>query len=105
MYVERNGKQLPRDPWSFRQTGVVHRYSVANYSSQVILLHPNSKAVAQKRLEDISESSHRAKLAEHPLNLHLVVVSSYMANWQDHLESLASDLEQIVRACLALDDK
>jgi hypothetical protein len=99
MYVERNGKQLPRDPWSFRQTGVVHKYSAMKGTSQVILLHPNSEALAQIKLKDHAESHHSA-MAEHPLNMHLIIISLYLTNWQDHLEFLASELEHIVSALL-----
>jgi hypothetical protein len=100
MYVERNGKRPPRDPWSIRQTGVVHKFSAAMCSSQAILLHPNNEAVAQARLEAFAASANRSALAQHPLNLHLVIISSYISNWQEYIESLASELEQIVRTVL-----
>jgi hypothetical protein len=98
MYVERNGRHPPRDIWSFRQTGVVHKFSAGSFVSQVILLHPNDEAVAQTKLEALASSSHKVEVSQHPLNIHLVIIWSYLANWQDHIESLASDLEQIVSA-------
>jgi hypothetical protein len=96
MYVERNGRRPPRDTWSFRQTGVVHKFSREMCSSQIVVLHPNNEAVAQTKLEALAESSHKAEVTQHPLNVHLVIIWSYLANWQDYIESLASDLEQIV---------
>jgi hypothetical protein len=96
MYVERNGRRPPRDIWSFRQTGVIHKFSAGDCSSQVVIIHPNDEAVAQTKLEALAESSHRAQVTQHPLNVHLVIIWSYLSNWQDHVESLASDLEQMV---------
>jgi hypothetical protein len=96
MYVELNGKRAPRDPWSFRQTGVYHRFSTANSNSQIILLHPNNEAVAQSKLETLAQSEHKADLMKHPLNIHVVIISAYLTNYQEHIESLADELEQIV---------
>ena len=63
------------------------------------MIHPNDEAVAQSKLEALAESSNTAQLTQHPLTVHLVILLSYMAHWQDYLESLASDLEQIVSKC------
>ncbi|KAI4948625.1 hypothetical protein J4E86_007973 [Alternaria arbusti] len=97
MYVERNGKRPPRDIWSFRQTGVTHKFASEGCSSQVVVIHPNDEAVAQSKLEAMIDYSDTAQLAQHPLTVHIVILLSYLPNWQDHLESLASDLEQIRR--------
>jgi hypothetical protein len=97
MYVESNGKSSPYDPWSFRQTGAHHKYSVKDNSHRVILLHPNDRAIAQSRLKGHAQSCRKAALASHPLNVHLMVLSSYLINWQDYIESLAKELESIVR--------
>ncbi|KAF2676498.1 hypothetical protein K458DRAFT_468506 [Lentithecium fluviatile CBS 122367] len=99
MYVQLNGKCAPRDPWSFRQTGVYHRYSARDHCNRVALLHPSDEALSQSRLDDYAQSSCRIALATHPLNVHLVVLSSYLISWQDHIESLASELEQIIPDC------
>ena len=97
MYVEPNGKQLPRDPWSFRQTGVYHKFTATTKRSWIVLLHPNDHAIAQSRLEKCIDATRETTLAKHPLNVHLVVISSYLIHWQAHTESLASELEHIVR--------
>jgi hypothetical protein len=96
MYVESNGKSSPHDPWSFRQTGAHHKHSVKDNSHRMILLHPNDRAIAQSRLKGHAQSCRRAALANHPLNVHLMVLSSYLINWQDYIESLAKELETIV---------
>ncbi|KAF1967974.1 hypothetical protein BU23DRAFT_572792 [Bimuria novae-zelandiae CBS 107.79] len=83
MFVELNGKELPRDPWSYRQTGIHHKASAINDSSEVVILHLNDNSVAQSRLEKYADSSRRVDLAKHPLKVHL------------YIEDLASDLEQI----------
>jgi hypothetical protein len=96
MYVELNGRRS-RDPWSFRQTGGYHKFSATSNCNRVILLHPNDEALAQYKLENHAKSSHKSALAQHPLNIHLIVISSYLINWQDYIEYLASEVEQIVR--------
>ena len=98
MYVEPSGRPSPRDPWSFRQTGVEHRYEPDTNRSYIILLHPKEESAAQERLEDHASSSSRFALASHPLNVHLVILSSYLVHWQSHIESLAETLSDIVSA-------
>ncbi|RYO54920.1 hypothetical protein AA0116_g9310 [Alternaria tenuissima] len=83
--------------YQFIQTGVMHKFSFESRSSQIVIIHPSDDAVAQSKLEAMAESSHRAQLTRHPLTVHLIIIWSYLANWQDHIESLASDLEQIRR--------
>lgn len=96
MYIEPSGRACPRDPWSFRQTGVQHKYNNKTNQSTIILLHPNRESVVQGKLEALAESTDRQALAAHPLNVHLVIIDSYMAHWQDHMESLAESLHEIV---------
>jgi hypothetical protein len=96
MYVEPSGRVYPRDPWSFRQTGVQHKYNNKTNQSTIILLHPNDESVAQGKLEAFTEPTDRQVLAAHPLSVHLVIIDSYMAHWQGHMESLAQSLHDIV---------
>lgn len=96
MYIEPNGRRPPRDVWSFRQTGAYHRFEASTQKNCVVLLHPNDEAKAQARLESFLEPTKTMQLGNHPLNLHLVVISSYIVHWQDHTVDLASELEQIV---------
>ena len=60
------------------------------------MLHPNEHSSAQQRLEAFASSLERRSLAEHPMNVHLVAISSYLVHWQEHIESLAKSLEEIV---------
>lgn len=97
LYIQPNGRLPPKDPWSLRQVGVYHRYSTADCRSFSILLHPESTAVAQTRLETIVEqSSNRQLLQEHPLNVHLIILSSYTNFWQAYIEQLARKVGHIV---------
>jgi hypothetical protein len=96
MYVERSGRPTGRDPWSFRQTGVFHRFTGAQNGNFFILLHPKSKPMAQKRLELWASSPQRHSLAQHPMNVHLIVLSSYMTYWPEQIESLAGALADAV---------
>jgi hypothetical protein len=96
MYVEPSGRQHPRDPWSFRQTGVEHIYESATKRNWIVLLNNNDESSAQERLENYANSAQRYTLAAHPLNVHLVILSTYMVHWQEHIESLARSLQDIV---------
>lgn len=93
VYVEMNGKSPPKDQWSLRQTGVYQRCSPSDGSSVLILLHPMDSTSAQERLEYLAGSKlqdERDLLEEYPLHLHLVILSSYLNNWQAYIESLVS---------------
>ncbi|KAF2182449.1 hypothetical protein K469DRAFT_636798 [Zopfia rhizophila CBS 207.26] len=105
MYVEPSGRELPRDQWSFRQTGVYHRYCRDGDTSQVVLLHPRNRSLAQGRLEGYAQSMDRHTLDGHPMNLHLVIISSYIIHWQDHNETLAKELESIRTRILVVDPR
>lgn len=96
MYVEPSGRPSPRDPWSFRQTGVEHLYDSSNDRNLIVLLHPNDRAAAQGRLEELADSQHRFNLIAHPLHAHLVIMSSYLKHWQEYLECLAKSVLDIV---------
>lgn len=100
MYVEPNGRASPMDPWSIRQTGVHHEYQHNGNCSRIILLHPLENSEAQKRIEEYARCDRpdgSCALAQHPLNVHLVIISTYIVHWSNHNESLAKELDQIVR--------
>ncbi|KAF2708726.1 hypothetical protein K504DRAFT_534314 [Pleomassaria siparia CBS 279.74] len=103
MYVEPSGRQPPRDIWSFRQTGVGHKYERSVNRNTIVLLHNNDESTAQARLEKHATCQERFALAAHPLNVHLVIVSSYVVHWQDHIESLARSLQDIRKHILVID--
>ena len=96
MYVEPSGRRVPRDPWSIRQTGVDHKYESNTNRSAILLLHAKENAMAQEMLETHADSQNRIELASHPLNTHLVIISSNMVHWQPHIEFLAEGLADIV---------
>jgi Mg2+ and Co2+ transporter CorA len=103
MYVEPSGRVAPRDPWSYRQTGIAHKYESETNSNLIVMLNPKESSAAQSRLEKHANSPKRERLAGHPLNVHLVILSSYLAHWQDYIESLAQALEEIQRRILVID--
>ena len=97
MYVEPSGRLSPRDPWSYRQTGVEHKYFSQSNRNSIILLNPKAESRAENRFEQHACSVERHALAMHPMHTHLVIVSVYMTYWQEYLESLAASLQDIVR--------
>jgi hypothetical protein len=98
--VEPNGRVGTVDPWSIRQTGLHHQYHCNGNSSRIILLHPLEHSEAQKRIEGYVKfdgQDGNSILAQHPLNVHLVIISTCIVHWFNHNESLAKELDQIVR--------
>jgi hypothetical protein len=83
-YPERNGRKHG-DPWSLRQTGVYHRYSMpASGIGQnfCLLLHPMQDSKAQKRISSAAASGMTATtIGLDPLRLHVMIISSYVHNW------------------------
>ncbi|KAF2837145.1 hypothetical protein M501DRAFT_995677 [Patellaria atrata CBS 101060] len=103
MYVEPNGRRLGRDPWSYRQTGLYHRYQAKGSTNIFVLLHPKSDSVVQQRIESCSRSpEEKQSLAEHPMYLHLIILKSYTAHWQSYIEDLADGLAKIRSRILVL---
>jgi hypothetical protein len=103
MYVEKNGRKPPKDPWSMRQTGVFHRYSSSNNTSLFIFLHPMKNSVAQRRLEALFEKEGRAgALSQEAMDIHVLLFSSYLNNWQVYIEELARIFKSLVCKLLFL---
>ncbi|KAF2738921.1 hypothetical protein EJ04DRAFT_560183 [Polyplosphaeria fusca] len=105
MYIEPNGRKSPKDPWSFRQTVVYHGYDSLHDRNRIIVLHPKENSAAQEKLESVATSRERDILATHPLNVHLLIISSYMIHWPNHSESLAKELQEIRDQLLVIDIK
>jgi hypothetical protein len=80
-----------------RQTGVYHCYSPTTKRSICILLHPMADSRAHARLQSVWKTSGGVKtFGEHPLNLHMLILSSYVNNWQIYLDDLARTFKSLV---------
>jgi hypothetical protein len=83
-YAERNGRKHG-DPWSLRQTGVFHRYSMpAEGVGQnfCLLLHPMQNSKAQKRISMAAQTGMTTRtIGLDPVRLHVLIMSSYVNNW------------------------
>ncbi|KAF1349799.1 hypothetical protein BDV97DRAFT_175555 [Delphinella strobiligena] len=103
VYMEPNGRRAPKDPFSQRQTGVFHRYKPGDKSNFVILLHPMENSRAQQRLESLSERERGNRASQSPLDIHMLVLSSYLNNWRAYIESLADQSKELRQKVLAID--
>ena len=93
-YVEPNGRTIG-DPVSRRQTGMFHHYDSRKQENFAILLNPMENSRAESRLKDMRvEDNSRS-----PLDLHRLILSSYIPNWRPYIESLAEQLSSLVGAC------
>jgi len=83
-YAERNGRKHG-DPWSLRQTGVYHRYSmpaVGVGQNFCLLLHPMQNSKAQKRISMAASTGMTSRtIGLDPVRLHVLIMSSYVNNW------------------------
>ncbi|PSN61811.1 hypothetical protein BS50DRAFT_578295 [Corynespora cassiicola Philippines] len=105
MYVEPSGRDAERDPWSIRQTGIYHDYEADSKTSRIILLHPKNESAAQERIEKLAHRSSIGLLTDHPINIHIVIISVYLTHWSDHIESIATGAEEIRRDLTTIDIK
>ncbi|OCL11296.1 hypothetical protein AOQ84DRAFT_374132 [Glonium stellatum] len=104
MYVEKNGRKSPKDPWSMRQTGVFHRYSLNNNTNLFIFLHPMKNSAAQCRLEAFFEKGDYAgPLSEEAMEVHLLLFSSYLNNWQVYIKELGRIFKSLREKILMFD--
>ncbi|GAB7347543.1 hypothetical protein MBLNU459_g4435t2 [Dothideomycetes sp. NU459] len=99
-YIEANGRRAPRDPFSMRHTGVCHQYDPRSKSNVAIILHPMPESRAEKRLKALSGPS---SPGDHPLNIHFLILSSYLSNWQAYIETLAEQFMGLRERVLAID--
>lgn len=97
MYVEPSGRPPGRDPWSIRQTGVYHRWDASVDVNLFILLHPRHSPPVQEKLENLAHKpDERDALVEHPLNVHIVLLTSCLSFWQAYIQDLAKKLSDYV---------
>lgn len=84
-----------RSSWPIRQIGVFHRYMPKSAKSLWIFVNPMVKSIFQKRLES-TISRRNAPFPLNMMNIHVLVVSSYITNWRWYLNSLNAEFEEIV---------
>jgi len=89
-HFELHGRQL-ENPWSCRQS--LFQQNLAHGVSTWIIIQPPAHWTAG--LDDL-----RAGETQHPLALHLRVISSAIANNTEYLEYLSSELTALVCICL-----
>jgi hypothetical protein len=83
--------------WAIRQTGVYHRHVPHGPGSLWILLHPRPNSTLQTRLENCALEWDRKKGADDDWELaHILILSSYFADWRGYLKSLSAEIESIV---------
>lgn len=92
-FFERNNRNHG-DLWSLRQTGVFQKLSASTSKTTWILLHISKKARAV--LEDKLKNTDIWK--QHPLLLHITILSSLATDWTAYLQHLHALLGDLVRS-------
>ena len=97
LYIEKNGRRAPRDPWSVRQTGVFHEIQSNHRDNCYILIHPMVNSTVQSRLNGLLTHPNTSQLFnQNPLMIHVLIFSSYLENWQPYMESISQTYKSLV---------
>ena len=97
-YVELN-KRRKGNPWSLRTMGLYQQINSITHRSVDILLQP-SDGVRQCYETALTRKHCSNELpCVDPIALHILVISSAVANWQPYLEGLQRELTALVRPC------
>lgn len=51
---------------------------------------------AQQRLDSLSEGKQGSHASRSPMDIHMLVLSSYLNNWRSYIESLADQFKDLV---------
>lgn len=92
--MARNGRSQG-DPWSSRQTGIYQQYCFKRRYSSWILLQV-SEDMRRQLGTVLSHSSQDQNKNEHPMFLHLMLISIAARDWHDYLEHLQAQLSSLV---------
>ena len=99
-YVEvaKGAKRNDLRYWTTRQVGVYQKYSRSDDCGFCILLHPQQQSVAQRRVDGLGvhRESQPGNCFGVLYDVHLIVISSYLRNWQTYLTVLNNTFEDIV---------
>ncbi|KAL2035133.1 hypothetical protein VTO58DRAFT_101050 [Aureobasidium pullulans] len=98
-YVEPNGRTTS-DPVSRRHTGVFYRYDAQEHQELAIIINPMTNSKVEQRLRHTRLQ--RTYTLRHPLDLHCLVLSSYIPNWRPYIESLAEEVASMRQKVLAI---
>ena len=93
-YVTSNGRDRG-DPYSLRQTGVYQKLSSEGQRSDWILLQPCADAQEQL-LQHSFGASESGTLLQDSIELHQMLLSPMVLNWDDYLETIRVRLEEFV---------
>ena len=89
-HVQLHGRSK-RDPWSFRNFAVYHRYSTSKKSMWIFIGLPKSM---EDHLEHILSDS--GLTGPHPLLLHSYLLTASLKSWRWYFNHLEEQLQEIV---------
>lgn len=95
-YVELNGRNRG-DPWSVRQTAVYHQLSLDTKRSRWIILQPSESVRTRLKYVLKGEYLNDRSSGFDCLVPHMLFLSAMVANWQEYIEHLHSELSRLVR--------
>ena len=97
LYIEKNGRRAPRDRWSVRQTGIFHNVRLNQQDNCYILIHPMINSAVENRLDGLLTQPNAAQLFDqNPLMIHVLILSSYLENWQPYMETISQTYKSLV---------
>jgi hypothetical protein len=85
------------EPWSIRQTGVLHQANLQSNSSSWMMLYPIANSTGYLRLRtNLQEPTAANELLTNPLSLHLLLIKDHFAKWRDYMIHYEAELLNMV---------
>lgn len=101
-YMEFTNRGSGKEPWSFRQTAVYHRYKPPKYKNCSTWILVGASSRAEVRLDRYTRSIPNIQDAN-PFEIHLIFVDTVLTSWRPYIADLTKDIQQQSdRALLAM---
>ncbi|EPS41509.1 hypothetical protein H072_4620 [Dactylellina haptotyla CBS 200.50] len=100
-YVDRHGRETPKDPFAIRQTGVYHKYDPQTKRSVWIFIQPSESL--KERLEALF-----TRYKDNPIDLalqveiHFLVVTHGAKNWRPYIKYLEELFDKVNQNVLSV---
>jgi hypothetical protein len=95
-YMEFTNRGSGKEPWSFRQTAVYHRYKPPKYKNCSTWILVGASSRAEVRLDRYTRSIPNIQDAN-PFEIHLIFVDTVLTSWRPYIADLTKDIQQQVR--------
>jgi hypothetical protein len=83
--------------WVIRQIGIYQQYLKSTGKSIWVFLHCEPDSSGQKLVTSVLEDGQKClSLQKHPIEIHLLLISSYLQKWREYMSFYETELLQKV---------